>query len=437
MKLRSCSITTNLLPQHISSRRQQEAELVGFEIHTAGSVDLKTVMQFFDFVFHVPTAAIDPVNSLRFKRKVRDDIAGIVTRTPSEITDDFSFDNKSTGFIPCFGLITDIRKKRLGFTGNRRQNASRSHEGFDLSLKNGITCKSDQVFHTLMLQIIQDRRRGESTVKANSNPDFGKRYAQTRNNPGEDSDGSIGAVSIAGTKNGGEEVFLVLLIELQRSDHGQIAERVVMPVEEAELLRTMGWVISRIHIDGYTSCFAMQPFGVMIDHNIGQAFSHAEQVLGIDRVLEARQCWLGPKALTVDRITVEQEFLNWIICQGVRIITIRVAGCNTVDTLSEKIQVAMNDFPWLPRIAHTNIETFSQSEIVIYSFEQNSSSIGATIRLIEVDCNWFVKIFSEKYRLCGKLSHREAFAFVFNLITLKYLYEHKGFLFYIFMNNPG
>jgi hypothetical protein len=52
--------------------------------------------------------------------------------------------------------------------------------------------------------------------------------------------------------------------------------------------------------------------------------------------------------------------------------------------------------------------------------------------LIEGDCNGFVKFFSEKYRMCGKLSHREAFAFVFNLIAVKYLYEHKGFLFYIF-----
>ena len=394
-------------------------------------------MQFFDLIFHVPTAAIDPVNSLRLKRKVRDYITGIVTRTPSGITDDFSFNNQSTGSFPCFGLITDIRKQGFCFTGNRRQNANRSHEGFDLSLESGIAGKSNQIFHTLMLQIIQDRRRGEPTVKANSNPDFGKRYAQTRNNPGEDSDGSIGAVSIAGTKNGGEEVFLVLLIELQRSDHGQIAERVVMPVEETELLSAMSRVIGWIQIDCNAACFAVQPLGVVFDHNIGQAFGNAKQVLGIDGVLEAGQCGLRPEALPVNRVALEQQLLNRIVGQGIRIITVRIAGCNAVYALAEKIQITVNNLPGLSCVAHEIVETFGQREIVIYSFEKNGAAIGIAVWLIEGDCNGFVKFFSEKYRLCGKLSHREAFAFVFNLIALKYLYEHKGFLFYIFMNNPG
>jgi len=97
----------------------------------------------------------------------------------------------------------------------------------------------------------------------------------------------------------------------------------------------------------------------------------------------------------------------------------------------------MNHFAGLSWITHTIIETLGQGEIVIYSFEQNGTAIGAAVWLIEGDCNGLVKFFTEKYGLCGKLSHREAFAFVFNLIGLKYLYEHKGFLFYIFMNNPG
>jgi hypothetical protein len=210
-----------------------------------------------------------------------------------------------------------------------------------------------------------------------------------------------------------------------------------MTVKEAELLSTMSWIIGRIHIDRDALCFALQPVSVVIDHNIGKTSGHGKQVLGSDGIFESGQRRLGSEALSIDWISVEQKFLHRIVCQCICVITVWISGGNSVYALSEKIQIAVNNFSGLSRVAHAGFETFGQRKSVVYSFEQNGSSIGAAVWLIEGDRNGFEKIFAEKYRLCGKLSHREAFAFVFNLIAFKYLYEHKGFLFYIFMNNPG
>jgi hypothetical protein len=60
-----------------------------------------------------------------------------------------------------------------------------------------------------------------------------------------------------------------------------------------------------------------------------------------------------------------------------------------------------------------------QVEIFVYSLEQNGASIGAAVRLIKGNGNRPVKMCSEKYRLCGRLSHRKASFGVCNLIGVK------------------
>ena len=210
----TCSVTPDLLHQNISGCCQQEAELVGLEVRTTGAVYCKTVMQFFDLIFHIPAAAIDLINPLRFEGDCGDDLTGIIPSRPSRVTDNFRFDNQSAVLFPCLGLIADVRKQGFSMTGNGRQDTNRSHERIDLSFEGGIAGKSNQIFNMCMIQIIQNGGGGKAAVETNSDLDFWKYCTQTRNDSRKNANGSTGAVRIAGTKDRGEEIFFTLLVKL-------------------------------------------------------------------------------------------------------------------------------------------------------------------------------------------------------------------------------
>jgi hypothetical protein len=50
---------TQLLHQHVSGGRQQNAELIGLEIRAAGAVDFQTVVQLLFAILNVSTVAVD------------------------------------------------------------------------------------------------------------------------------------------------------------------------------------------------------------------------------------------------------------------------------------------------------------------------------------------------------------------------------------------
>jgi hypothetical protein len=87
------------------------------------------------------------------------------------------------------------------------------------------------------------------------------------------------------------------------------------------------------------------------------------------------------------------------------------------DALPEKIEVSMNDLAGLAGIANGFRQALAQVEIFVYRLEQNGASIGAAVRLIKGNGNR--SMCSEKYTLCGRLSHRKASFGVCNLIGVQ------------------
>jgi hypothetical protein len=70
-------------------------------------------------------------------------------------------------------------------------------------------------------------------------------------------------------------------------------------------------------------------------------------------------------------------------------------------------------------IANGLLQAFGQAEIFIYRLAQNGASVGNAVRLIRSDGNGSVKMRSEEYRLCGRLSHRKSSCVACNVIGLK------------------
>ena len=79
-----------------------------------------------------------------------------------------------------------------------------------------------------------------------------------------------------------------LVVEGQRGEQRQIAVRVVVPVEERELLLPVRGIVGVIQIDGDAAGAAPEPAALACDHDVGERGRQPEQLAAPDGVLEAR-----------------------------------------------------------------------------------------------------------------------------------------------------
>src|SRR5207249_2865428 len=108
---------------------------------------------------------------------------------------------------------------------------------------------------------------------------LGKSISQQIEDPSEDSDGTQGCGSISWSEDDREQVLLALVVELQRADDRQVAPRVVMAVEEAQLLVPMSGIVGGVEVNGDSARFALEPLGVMADHRVAQLERHSVEAL--------------------------------------------------------------------------------------------------------------------------------------------------------------
>lgn len=172
-------------------------------------------MQFLDSVFHVPTPAVDRVDTLGLESKVCNDVLVVIAGGSIRETDDFSFDDQTTGLQPGLGLIADVREERFSLAGAGRQDPNCPHERLDLGFEGRISREAYLVLGPFLFQVIEDGRRCESAVEANSKPRFGKCPPQPGDNPHQDSDRSAGTGCITRMEDDGEQKLLPFVVELK------------------------------------------------------------------------------------------------------------------------------------------------------------------------------------------------------------------------------
>jgi len=97
----------------------------------------------------------------------------------------------------------------------------------------------------------------------------------------------------------------------------------------------------------------------------------------------------------------------------------------------------MRDFAGLTIIPDACGEALGQGELVVDNLQEDCTTIGATVGLVEIDGYGPVKIFAKENRLCGIVSHQKASVCARYLSGIKYLYVDGGFLFLRFANNQG
>ncbi len=404
------STKAEFLHQHISCRRHQHPELVGPETGTAGPVDLQAVMQFLDPVLDLTPLTVDPlVDPLRILSEVGDEEAGIVFRVAPWMADDFGLEDDASLVGPAAGGVAALPVEVFGLTRLRGATPDALHAGLGETLEDRVARHGDDVLHGLEVEIVQDLRCRESSVQTNEEGRGGECVVQAFDETSQKSQGAQRGRSVAGTQNSGDKMLFRVVVEADEGGDRKIAPGVVMTVEERELLSTVGGVVGGIELKGDAPSPATQPSAVPLDDDLGQRFAETIERPWTHGVLESGEGRLGRQGVTIDRMTIDEQFMDRVVGETRGVVGVRVTAGDGVDTLPEELHHLMLDFPRLSIVRKRDGEPLGQSETGIGCLEKHGAAVGAAVMLIEPGDERAIEESGEQHTLCrGRIRHRRA-----------------------------
>ena len=202
-----------------------------------------------------------------------------------------------------------------------------------------------------------------------------------------------------------------------KSQHRQVAPGVVMPVEQRQLLLAMRGIVGGVQIEGDAPHRSMQGPRVPLQHAVGQRFAHPVQFLAIHGVFKPRQRRLRSQIPSLDGIASQQQFVNRIARQTVRIIGIRIAAGNAVHPLPQQLGELMINLASLPLIPQTGGHAFRQPIAPVRRLQQNGASVGTALPLVKLDHDRLGKKIGEQQTLCcGMFSQAKASGSASNIV---------------------
>jgi len=170
--------------------------------------------------------------------------------------------------------------------------------------------------------------------------------------------------------------------EGHRGHERQIAPRVVVAIEEGELLLPVGRIVGRIEVEGDEPDVGAQPFVVVHQHGVGQGAAQAIEVRPRHGVLEARQRRLRAQSWAIERIALEQQLVDRVVGQLGRVVAVGVAACQAEHALTDQVAEPMGDLAELPTVADGAGRPHRQAQPVVYRLHQHGAAVGTGV-LIE------------------------------------------------------
>ena len=107
-------------------------------------------------------------------------------------------------------------------------------------------------------------------------------------------------------------------------------------------------------------------------------------------ILEARDRWLRGQRRALNRVASEEQFVNRIVRQPVRVIRVRIPAGEAEDALRQQILERMPDLSWLTFVDQTARESVDQPIAALGRFQQHGTAIRARVWLIERGDEGFV-----------------------------------------------
>ena len=177
----------------------------------------------------------------------------------------------------------------------------------------------------------------ESSVQPHPHARFRKRRPDPRQDTPEDADRSPAGRRIARPQHRGTKVLLLLVVEAHETQQRQIAPRVIVAVEEGQLLRAVRGIIRDIQVEGDELGAAMQPVAMALDHTIGQRFAHPVKLFAVGSILETADRRLRRQVLAFNGIAPDQHLVHGVFGQPRRIIGVGITTGNTEDALPQQL----------------------------------------------------------------------------------------------------
>ena len=193
---------------------------------------------------------------------------------------------------PLPSRVTHLAKQMLGFATGLGEHARAAHQPAAPLDEARIGAHGHDVLDGLGLQEVQHLGAGKAPVESDPKDRSRKRDpqppGQARQHPG----GAPLGRTVARAQDGGDQVLRRLGVERQRRHQRQVAPGVVVPVEEGELLLSVGGVVGRVDVDRDAAGAALESGAMVLDDQIGQSHTGQVQRGPIDGVLEAGESWL-------------------------------------------------------------------------------------------------------------------------------------------------
>ena len=120
-----------------------------------------------------------------------------------------------------------------------------------------------------------------------------------------------------------------------------------------------------------------------VDDMRGERAAHRIERLRPDVIFEARDRGLRGERISVDGIASEEEFLNRVLREAIRVVRIGMAAGEPVDALRQQILKCVPHFPRLPIIDEASGKAIDQSVARFRGLEQDRPAIRARVGLIE------------------------------------------------------
>jgi hypothetical protein len=134
-----------------------------------------------------------------------------------------------------------------------------------------------------------------------------------------------------------EQILLGFMVESDEAGHEQVTPRIVMAVEERQLLASMSRIVCRVHVKRDVAYPPTQSPTVPFDHTLGQCFAHSVQIRPARNILKTRQCRLRGKRCATQRIASDQKLLDRVLGQPRSVIAVSVPAGDPIQPLPHQI----------------------------------------------------------------------------------------------------
>src|ERR1700677_2045241 len=209
-------------------------------------------MQFLYAVLDVAALAIDMlVNPLRTPFHVGDEETRVVFGFFVGGADNFGFDDDAAAPWPLAGLVVGFSVNMFGLSTAQRQLARSPHSWFGDPLQQRILGHRDDIFELgLGVQKLEYGRIREPAIQAHANlhswnmsTNHLHQALQNRHPPL--SGGYVGRAVVCDA-----EILFGFVVEADKTHYWQVAPRVIVMVEERQLLRAVRGIVGRGQVGG-------------------------------------------------------------------------------------------------------------------------------------------------------------------------------------------